>query len=167
MSNRWNSFPSNRSVSSLAIVNHQQSTNRDNWNANNHTNSIDFFGSIAGQRQRTPSYAQTDSRNNSIRSCDSIVDNIDFDDNNDNNQLSTTSSSSWQQQSADDTNITFSTKNCNYMKLVNEFKRTLVLPDAYFSCEHPICYCTTCTSKNVGTHCIKGNISTRSTEGEI
>lgn len=36
-------------------------------------------------------------------------------------------------------------KDCEYMKLVSKFKKTLVLPDAFFASDLPCCYCETCT----------------------
>lgn len=35
-------------------------------------------------------------------------------------------------------------RDCEYRKMVNEFKKTLVLPDAFFSYDYPTCYCTDC-----------------------
>lgn len=36
-------------------------------------------------------------------------------------------------------------KDCEYMKLVLKFKKTLVLPDAFFATDLPCCYCDACT----------------------
>lgn len=35
-------------------------------------------------------------------------------------------------------------KDCDYLKLVMAFKRTLVLPDVFFSYDMAVCYCTLC-----------------------
>lgn len=35
-------------------------------------------------------------------------------------------------------------KDCEYLKLVMAFKRTLVLPDVFFSYDSVVCYCTVC-----------------------
>lgn len=37
-------------------------------------------------------------------------------------------------------------KDCEYLKLVMAFKRTLVLPDVFFSYDMAVCYCTLCLS---------------------
>lgn len=37
-------------------------------------------------------------------------------------------------------------KDCEYLKLVLGFKRTLVLPDVFFAYDIPICYCSLCVS---------------------
>lgn len=37
-------------------------------------------------------------------------------------------------------------KDCEFLKLVIGFKRTLVLPDAFFSYDYPSCYCIDCTA---------------------
>lgn len=47
-------------------------------------------------------------------------------------------------------------KDCEYLKLVSGFKRTLVIPDAFFLNVMPLCYCNSClslssSSSNVGT----------------
>lgn len=39
-------------------------------------------------------------------------------------------------------------KDCEYLKLVMTFKRTLVLPEVFFSYDMAICYCTLCLSNN-------------------
>lgn len=36
-------------------------------------------------------------------------------------------------------------KDCEYLKLVIGFKRTLVLPDVFFSYDIPVCHCILCT----------------------
>lgn len=36
-------------------------------------------------------------------------------------------------------------KDCEYMKLVLKFKKTLVLPDAFFATDLPCCFCDACT----------------------
>lgn len=41
---------------------------------------------------------------------------------------------------------TVENKDCEYLKLVLGFKRTLVLPDVFFAYETPICYCASCVS---------------------
>lgn len=41
---------------------------------------------------------------------------------------------------------TVENKDCDYLKLVLGFKRTLVLPDVFFASETPICYCALCVS---------------------
>lgn len=45
-------------------------------------------------------------------------------------------------------------KDCEYLKLVMAFKRTLVLPDVFFSYDMAICYCTACLSS--GRNLIEG-----------
>ncbi|XP_055706492.1 neuralized-like protein 4 isoform X2 [Phlebotomus papatasi] len=35
-------------------------------------------------------------------------------------------------------------RDCEYRKMVSEFKKTLVLPDAFFSYDYPTCYCADC-----------------------
>lgn len=48
-------------------------------------------------------------------------------------------------------------KDCEYLKLVMGFKRTLVLPDVFFSYEMPVCYCPLCLSSSSSIHsCVKG-----------
>lgn len=48
-------------------------------------------------------------------------------------------------------------KDCDYLKLVMGFKRTLVLPDVFFSYEMPVCYCPLCVSSSSSDHsCIMG-----------
>lgn len=48
-------------------------------------------------------------------------------------------------------------KDCEYLKLVMGFKRTLVLPDVFFSYEMPVCYCLLCLSSSSSDHsCVKG-----------
>lgn len=37
-------------------------------------------------------------------------------------------------------------RDCEYLKLVAGFKRTLVLPDIFFSFDAPSCYCLQCSS---------------------
>lgn len=39
-----------------------------------------------------------------------------------------------------------STKDCDYLKLVMGFQRTLVIPDAFFVSDTPICYCRKCVT---------------------
>lgn len=46
-------------------------------------------------------------------------------------------------------------KDCEYLKLVMAFKRTLVLPDVFFSYDVPVCYCTLCAS-NGDRNLLKG-----------
>lgn len=46
-------------------------------------------------------------------------------------------------------------KDCEYLKLVMTFKRTLVLPDVFFSYDMAICYCTLCLS-NSGRNLLEG-----------
>lgn len=41
---------------------------------------------------------------------------------------------------------TISTKDCDYLKLVMGFQRTLVIPDAFFVSDTPICYCRKCVT---------------------
>lgn len=45
-------------------------------------------------------------------------------------------------------------KDCEYLKLVMAFKRTLVLPDVFFSYDMAVCYCTACLSS--GRNLIEG-----------
>lgn len=45
---------------------------------------------------------------------------------------------------------------CEYLKMVIEFKRTLVIPDAFFSYDIPICYCALCLT-NTSANLLKGN----------
>lgn len=47
-------------------------------------------------------------------------------------------------------------KDCEYLKLVMGFKRTLVLPDVFFSYELPICYCPLCVSSCSDHTSVKG-----------
>lgn len=42
--------------------------------------------------------------------------------------------------------LTIENKDCEYMKLVMGFKRTLVLPDIFFSFDTPLCHCILCLS---------------------
>lgn len=46
-------------------------------------------------------------------------------------------------------------KDCEYLKLVVGFKRTLVLPDVFFSYDTPVCYCLLC-SASTGKIVLKG-----------
>lgn len=46
-------------------------------------------------------------------------------------------------------------KDCEYLKLVMTFKRTLVLPDVFFSYDMAICYCALCLS-NSGRNLLEG-----------
>lgn len=46
-------------------------------------------------------------------------------------------------------------KDCDYLKLVMAFKRTLVLPDVFFSFDMAICYCASCLSS--GRNLLEGN----------
>lgn len=46
-------------------------------------------------------------------------------------------------------------KDCEYLKLVMTFKRTLVLPDVFFSYDMAICYCAMCLS-NSGRNLLEG-----------
>lgn len=46
-------------------------------------------------------------------------------------------------------------KDCEYLKLVMAFKRTLVLPDVFFSYDMAICYCSQCLS-NGGRNLLEG-----------
>lgn len=46
-------------------------------------------------------------------------------------------------------------KDCEYLKLVMTFKRTLVLPDVFFSYDMAICYCAFCLSSN-GRNLLEG-----------
>lgn len=39
-------------------------------------------------------------------------------------------------------------KDCEYLKLVIDFKRTLVLPDVFFSYDIPVCYCISCLANS-------------------
>lgn len=51
-------------------------------------------------------------------------------------------------------------KDCEYLKLVMGFKRTLVLPDVFFSYEIPVCYCPLCVSYSSSDHsCVKGQFA--------
>lgn len=45
-----------------------------------------------------------------------------------------------------DSMVTIENKDCEYAKLVISFKRTLVLPDIFFSFDTPACYCILCSS---------------------
>lgn len=48
-------------------------------------------------------------------------------------------------------------EDCEYLKMVMGFKRTLVLPDVFFSYEMPVCYCLPCASSSRIDHsCVKG-----------
>lgn len=47
-------------------------------------------------------------------------------------------------------------KDCEYLKLVMAFKRTLVLPDVFFSYDSVVCYCTVCLC-NSGRSPFEGN----------
>lgn len=47
-------------------------------------------------------------------------------------------------------------KDCEYLKLVMAFKRTLVLPDVFFSYDMAVCYCTACLSS--GRNLLEGKI---------
>lgn len=49
-------------------------------------------------------------------------------------------------------------KDCEYMKLVLKFKKTLVLPDAFFATDLPCCYCDVCT-KGGRVYPIKGSFT--------
>lgn len=46
-------------------------------------------------------------------------------------------------------------KDCEYLKLVMAFKRTLVLPDVFFSYDMAVCYCAACLSS--GRNLLEGN----------
>lgn len=46
-------------------------------------------------------------------------------------------------------------KDCEYLKLVIGFKRTLVLPDVFFSYDMPVCYCVLCLAGS-GTNPLEG-----------
>lgn len=48
-------------------------------------------------------------------------------------------------------------KDCEYLKLVMAFKRTLVLPDVFFSYDMAVCYCTLCLSNN-GRNSLEGKV---------
>lgn len=50
---------------------------------------------------------------------------------------------------------TISTKDCDYLKLVMGFQRTLVIPDAFFVSDTPICYCKKCVT-NESTSVLTG-----------
>lgn len=50
-------------------------------------------------------------------------------------------------------------KDCEYMKLVLKFKKTLVLPDAFFATDLPCCYCDACT-KGGRIYLINGRLKT-------
>lgn len=47
-------------------------------------------------------------------------------------------------------------KDCEYLKLVMAFKRTLVLPDVFFSYDMAVCYCAACLSS--GRNLLEGKI---------
>lgn len=49
-------------------------------------------------------------------------------------------------------------KDCEYLKLVMAFKRTLVLPDVFFSYDMAVCYCSICLS-NSGRNSLEGKMS--------
>lgn len=49
-----------------------------------------------------------------------------------------------------DSIVSIENKDCEYLKLVCGFKRTLVLPDAFFVYDSPICYCQKCVSGTRG-----------------
>lgn len=51
---------------------------------------------------------------------------------------------------------TISTKDCDYLKLVMGFQRTLVIPDAFFVSDTPICYCRKCVTSEC-TSVLTGN----------
>lgn len=56
-------------------------------------------------------------------------------------------------------------KDCEYLKLVMGFKRTLVLPDMFFSYEMPVCYCPLCVSSSGSDHTnVKGQCQLRSND---
>lgn len=52
---------------------------------------------------------------------------------------------------------TISTKDCDYLKLVMGFQRTLVIPDAFFVSDTPICYCRKCVTSE-STSVLTGGI---------
>lgn len=56
-----------------------------------------------------------------------------------------------------DTIPSIENKDCEYLKLVMTFKRTLVLPDVFFSYDMVICYCALCLS-NSGRNLLEGTI---------
>lgn len=59
-------------------------------------------------------------------------------------------------------------KDCEYLKLVMGFKRTLVLPDVFFSYEMPVCYCPACVSSSRIDHsCVKGRFQFDSAVGLV
>lgn len=45
---------------------------------------------------------------------------------------------------------------CEYLKLVMAFKRTLVLPDVFFSYDMAMCYCSSCSAS--GKNLLEGNL---------
>lgn len=48
-------------------------------------------------------------------------------------------------------------KDCEYLKLVMAFKRTLVLPDVFFSYDLAVCHCILCMSSG-GRNLLEGNL---------
>lgn len=134
LSENWNQFTSSRSS---PFSENQQI--RSNTNCTNVDNNIDLFSSIMGSNihQRN---LNVDSMNNSGNF--SVVDASETDENDGNsNQFNESRPNSSQHI---DENLLLTAKDCDYMKLVVDFKRTLVLPDVFFSCEHPVCYCGSC-----------------------
>lgn len=55
-----------------------------------------------------------------------------------------------------DSMVTIEKKDCEYSKLVISFKRTLVLPDIFFSFDTPACYCILCSSSTKEKNTLEG-----------
>lgn len=55
---------------------------------------------------------------------------------------------------------TISTKDCDYLKLVMGFQRTLVIPDAFFVSDTPICYCRKCVISSDCSTVLTGKANT-------
>lgn len=60
------------------------------------------------------------------------------------------------------TTNTDNNKDCEYLKLVSGFKRTLVIPDAFFLNVMPLCYCASCLALSTTTN---GGAATNSSGG--
>lgn len=117
-------------------------------------NNVDLFSSIMGSSV-PPRNLHIDSLNNSGQF--SAVEASETDDNDENsNQVNQSRPDSSQ---CIDEALLMPARDCDYLKMVVDFKRTLVLPDVFFSCEHPVCYCACCApaldetkGKRAGAH---------------
>lgn len=153
VSESWQSFSPSRNLIPSQATNNESNTfnnndeivaahslsNPNGTNPTGNDNNIELFNSMANSPS-TNNAVQLDNLSGHL----SLIDISDTNETDSNAMLSDY-----------DSIPNIENKDCEYLKLLIGFKRTLVLPDVFFSYDIPVCYCTLCGSNN-GKNLLKG-----------